>query len=179
MKRVLVLAITAMLVLAGCGSPAADEAGAVTITDQWVKATEEGAHMTGVFGKLSNNSRADIHVVAVTSDVTDRAELHEMVDQAGTPVMAEMPDGFIIPAGGTFELAPGGNHIMLMELMDIIEPGETVEFTLKFSDGATFTFKAEARVFTGANEEYQGDDGGGMSGGMGGHESPAEESPSR
>ena len=75
--------------------------------------------------------------------------------------MTEAEDGFVIPAGGEFVLEPGGNHLMLMELDAVIEPGEFVEFTLEFDGGGSLTFEAEARTYAGANEDYEGDDGSG------------------
>lgn len=135
--------------------------------DPWVKAATDGAMMTGAFGTLVNNTDEDIHVIAVSSPVTERSELHEMVDQGGTPVMAEMPDGFVVEAGSEFVLEPGGNHLMLMNLQDPIEAGEEVEFSLEFADGRTFSWIAPVRTYDGANEEYAGDEGEGH-GNMGG-----------
>lgn len=164
MKRAFAVVAAGLLALTGCSEvteagESAESGDFMSITDPWLKATEDGAHMTGVFGVLSNDSDEEIHLVTVTSPVTERVEYHEMVGEAGSMTMAEMPDGITIPAGEEFVLEPGGNHIMLMELMEPIEAGETVEFTLETEDGQTFTFEAEARTYAGANEEYEGDDG--------------------
>lgn len=172
MRRIVAVAAVALLGLTACGGDGGNQGdattgGPVTITDPWVKATEDGMHMTGAFGTLANTTGEDIHVVGVTSPVTDRAELHEMVDQGGTPVMAEMPDGFVVEAGSEFVLEPGGNHLMLMNLQDPIEAGEEVEFSLEFADGRTFSWIAPVRTYDGANEEYAGDEGEGH-GNMGG-----------
>ncbi|NCD19809.1 MAG: copper chaperone PCu(A)C [Actinobacteria bacterium] len=139
---------------ADAGSTATSEPGPadVAITDPWVKATD--TEMTGAFGILENNTDSPIHVVAVTSSVTDRNELHEMVMQDGAMVMVEMEDGFTIEPGTEFVLEPGGNHLMLMDLPTPIEAGENVEMTLEFEDGSTFSWIAPARTFAGANEEY-------------------------
>ena len=75
----------------------------------------------------------------------------------GAMVMQPKEGGFTIPAGATFELAPGGNHIMLMSLAAPIVAGDDVTFTLILGDGSVFTFTAPAKDFTGANEEYVGD----------------------
>lgn len=182
MKRTIpaLLALAAATALAGCTStvPTAETAAPQTtsastqaaaadpgpaevdITDPWVKATD--ADMTGAFGTLTNNTDAPLHVVAVSSTVTERSELHEMVSQDGTMMMAEMADGFVIEPGADFVLEPGGNHLMLMELTAPIEAGENVELTLEFEDGGTFSWVAPARTFAGANEEYveDGESGG-------------------
>lgn len=145
---------TASTAASDAGSSAASEPGLaeVAITDPWVKATD--TEMTGAFGTLENNTDVPIHVVAVSSSVTDRNELHEMVMQDGSMVMVEMEEGFVIEPGTAFVLEPGGNHLMLMDLAAPVEVGEDVELTLEFEDGGTFTWIAPARTFAGANEEY-------------------------
>lgn len=149
---------------ATASSPAATTEAApaeVDITDPWVKATD--TEMTGAFGTLTNNTGEPIHVVGVSSTVTERNELHEMVAQDGTMMMAEMADGFVIEAGADFVLEPGGNHLMLMDLTAPIEAGENVELTLEFENGGTFTWVAPVRTYAGANEEYVEDaESGGM-----------------
>lgn len=134
-------------------APSSDSA--VTVTDPWVKATEDS--MTAAFAQLTNNSDQDLHAVSATTDQSNRTELHEMISQGGETVMSEMPDGFTIPAGGTFTLEPGADHIMMMELASPIEAGQDVEITLEFSDGSSITWTAPARVYDGANESYDDD----------------------
>lgn len=143
---------------AACGAEAesgAAQADTVTIADPWVKAatTEEG--MTAAFGTFSNASDEDVTIVAVTTDVTDTAELHEMAtDEDGQMVMQEKEGGIVVPAGGSHELSPGGDHLMLLDLPESIEPGQDVRVTLTFSDDSTMSFTAPARSFAGANEDY-------------------------
>lgn len=157
---------------AACGTEAeagATQADTVTVADPWVKAatTEEG--MTAAFGTLSNASDEDVTVVSVTTDVTDIAELHEMAtDDDGQMVMREKEGGIVVPAGGSHELSPGGDHLMLLDLPAAIEPGQDVRITLTFSDDSTMSFTAPARSFAGANEDYDPEDDDGS--GQGGHE---------
>jgi hypothetical protein len=42
---------------------------------------------------------------------------------------------FEVPAGGTFELKPGGAHLMLMELKGPLKKGERVPLTLRLEKG--------------------------------------------
>ena len=129
----------------------------IVIEDPWIKATDE--MMTGAFGTLRNDTDRDVHAVSATSPLTDRVEIHEILSQGTTPVMSEMPDGFLIPAGGTYVLEPGGAHVMLMMLAAPIEAGEDVEITLHFEDGTSLTWEAPARTYSGAGEAYMGDEG--------------------
>ena len=156
----LLLAVTALATAAGCSSsdaaaPAASQSGAaaaLSVTDPWVKATDSG--MTGVFGTLVNSSDRDVRIVSAATQ-SSRMELHEMaMGDDGQMVMRPKKDGFLVPARGTHVLAPGGDHMMVMDLATPIKPGDDLQVTLTADDGSTVTFAAAARSFSGANENY-------------------------
>ncbi|PPG30353.1 copper chaperone PCu(A)C [Rathayibacter sp. AY2B9] len=159
------LSAAALLALTGCsagasGSPSAEVAPAATevsITDGWVKAADSG--MSAAFGELENSGTQDVTVVSATSAASSELELHETVaNESGEMVMRAKESGFTIPAGGSLELAPGGNHIMLMDLAAPIVAGDEVTVTLTFSDDSTTEFTVPARDYAGANEDYEGGD---------------------
>lgn len=154
-----------VILLAGCASatpPATPTnltkaADVVTMTDAWVKSSEEDT--SAAFGFLENNSDANVNVVSVTTDAAGMPELHETVtNESGEMVMRPVEGGFVIPAGGKLELAPGGNHIMLMDLTDNLDAGEEVTIELTFSDDSSFAFTAPVKDYAGANETYEGGD---------------------
>ena len=133
---------------------AADPAGSLIFADGWVRTTiDEDA--TAVFGTLVNNSDADIRVVGGENDLAGLVELHEVVDDgAGGMTMQEKDDGFVVPSGGTHELTPGGDHLMLMELTDPIGTGQEVVIRLALDDGTTEEITAYGRAFEGGDEDY-------------------------
>lgn len=139
-------------------SPAA-AAEPLAVTDPWARAMEEGAMMTGVFGEVTNTTDDEVQIVEAESPRAGDMELHETVeDGTGATVMQEREGGFTIPAGEALELVPGGDHLMLMDVEEPIEPGEEVEITLELSDGQVQTMTAVARDFAGGNETYEGTD---------------------
>ncbi|MBM2614255.1 copper chaperone PCu(A)C [Actinoplanes sp. LDG1-06] len=149
--------------LAGCGgsdsasggtpAPATSSSAAtLTIKDPWVKAGPAG-EMTAAFGTLVNDTGADVTITAAESPASP-LELHEMTMKDGKMVMQPKEGGFVIKANGTHELAPGGDHLMLMKPAKAIEPGDEVTFTLKLADGSTVPFTAIAKPFVGAQESY-------------------------
>ena len=157
--------LAATLGLAGCGGdgaasgstpgPAASataSAAALTVKDPWVKAGPAG-EMTAAFGVLTNGTGADITVVSAESTVSPM-ELHEMTMKDGKMVMQPKEGGFVIKAGGTHELSPGGDHLMLMKPAKAIEAGDEVPFTLQLAGGGTVAFSAIAKPFAGAGESY-------------------------
>ena len=132
-----------------------DEAAkTVTVSDQWAKSADSG--MTAVFGTLKNSGHEAARLVSATSPVASTVELHEVVTEAGgSSTMRPKDGGFVIPAGGSHALVPGGDHLMLMDLKQPLAVGSDVNITVKFEDGSTLPFTAQVRDFRGAGEDYQ------------------------
>ena len=155
-------AVLAAVALTGCGSSdSADSAAAtplptaaaVSFDEAWVKAADTG--MTAGFGVLANSSDEDITLVSAASPAAPRMELHEMAMTDSGMVMRQKEGGFVVPAGESLTLEPGGLHLMFMGLTTPIKAGDEVPITLTFDDGSTLTVMPVAKPFTGANEEYQ------------------------
>ncbi len=165
-RLVAVPALCAALALTGCGgteaasptaagepaaSASAVTATALTVRDPWVKAADSG--MTAAFATLVNNTGADVTIESATSPASP-LELHTMVMKDGAMVMQPKEGGFVIKAGGTHELSPGGDHLMLMQPTAAIKAGDEVTFTLNLVGGGTVDFTAVAKPFVGAQESY-------------------------
>jgi copper(I)-binding protein len=152
--------------LAGCGSnvdtaggtaptagpSAPSTATTLTVKDPWVKAAPAGT-MTAAFGILVNDTGTDITIVGAESPASPM-ELHEMTMKDGKMLMRPKQGGFVIKAGSTHELGPGGDHLMLMKPGAAIEAGDEVTFTLKLAGGGTVPFTAIVKPFAGAGESY-------------------------
>jgi copper(I)-binding protein len=165
-RRVVVTALGSALAvsgLAGCGesassartatpAPSSAPAQDLAVRDPWVKAGAAGV-MTAAFGTLVNNTGADVTITGVTSPASPM-ELHEMAMKDGEMVMRPKAGGLTLKAGGTHELAPGGDHLMLMKPAAAIKPGDEVQFTLELAGGGTVAFTAVAKPFAGAQESY-------------------------
>ncbi|MFG1948291.1 copper chaperone PCu(A)C [Nonomuraea sp. NPDC048826] len=165
--RYTLLVTTTAVLLAGCGTtatPAATpaaapaptasvQAPALTITDPWVKAVEKG--MTAAFGTLVNHTDRPITVVGAASPLSPEMELHEVVASDNKMVMRPKQGGIVVPARGSHELKPGGDHIMLMGVTEEVRPGAEIPFTLTVEGGPALEFTAVGKDFAGAKEDYQ------------------------
>lgn len=130
----------------------ATAADSVTVADSWVRATDKD--MSAVFGILENGSDTDAVVVSAESDLATM-ELHEVVEEDGEMVMQEVPGGFTIPADGSRELKPGGDHLMLLGLTDPIVAGDEITVAIEFEDGSELEFTTVAKEFEGGDEDYE------------------------
>jgi hypothetical protein len=144
-------AVGAATTSSGAGSTPAAVAGP-TLKDGWVKSAPTG--MTAIFGTLDNPTDQVITVVSGASPVASMVELHEVAMVGGAMKMRPKAGGFVIPAHGSHELTPGGDHIMLMGLKQAVKAGDPVTATLTVTGGATVTVSAIGKDFAAGNETY-------------------------
>jgi copper(I)-binding protein len=112
--------------------------------------------MTAVFGTFSTTGPAPVTVLSAQTSASQRTELHEVVmGEGGTMTMRPKDDGFAIEPGTPHLLAPGGDHLMIMDLASPIRAGDQVDVTLVLSDGSTTHFTALAKETSGGEENYE------------------------
>lgn len=101
----------------------------VSVEQPWTRATPPGARIAAGYMELRSAGVAD-RVVGAFSPVAGRVEMHVTLRDGDVMRMREVR--FIeVPAGGTFELKPGGAHLMLVDLRRPLKKGEKVPLTLK------------------------------------------------
>jgi len=125
----------AALMLALFAVPAAaDEvkAGDLVITQAWSRATPGGAKIAGGYLTIENKGAAPDRLMGGAGDVAAKIEVHEMATKDGVMTMRPLDKGLAIEPGKTVKLAPGGYHLMLMDLKGPLKQGDKVPLTLEF-----------------------------------------------
>jgi copper(I)-binding protein len=177
------LAMAAVLVLAACGGddasgapgstlpPTASETTEVVSSvpaeepefeelvalDAWVRPPAAGQTMAAGYVTFVNPNEFDVSIVDVSANVGP-AELHETVsDDDGVMRMQHRPDGFVVAAGGELVFAPGGAHVMFMDL-DPLEFAliDSVELVFDVGSHGTMSVVAEVRRDVGADDGHHG-----------------------
>lgn len=124
-------ALAAGLGLAALPALAMD--GPIMVMDPYARVSSPVAKSGAAFMQIMNRSDTDDRLVSATSPAAARVELHTHVDDGnGVMLMREVEDGFTIPAGETYALQRGGDHVMFMGLTDSWSHGDTVPVTLVF-----------------------------------------------
>ena len=157
--------VVAGLLLAACGSDDDESSGdessgetVLTMTDAWSREPAEGQTSTAVYGVLSNSGDTDVTVVGATSSVTDRVELHEVLEEDGMMRMQEREEGFVVPAGGEFVFEPGGPHVMMLDIDPATYP-DPVDVELTFDGADALSFTAAIRALDGDMDDMDGMEG--------------------
>ncbi len=103
----------------------------VTVGEPWVRATVAAQKATGAFMTLT--SVQPVKLVGVSSPAAGAVEVHEMKMVDDMMKMRQM-QSLDLPSGQPVKLAPGGYHLMLLELKQPLKDGDKVPLTLEFED---------------------------------------------
>lgn len=107
-------------------------AGELHLDHPWSRETPLGASVAGGYLVIRNDGAHSDRLVAVSSEIAARGEIHEMAVRDGVMTMRPLPDGLEIPAGGTVRLEPGSFHVMFIGLKRQPRDGETFPAELVF-----------------------------------------------
>lgn len=133
------------------------KAGDLVISQAWARATPGGAKTGGGYLTIENKGSAPDKLVGASADVAGKVEVHEMTMNKGVMTMRPLESGLTIDPGKTVKLAPGGFHLMMMDLKSPLKQGEKLPVTLQFEKAGKVAVTLDVQG-VGA----QGPSGGGM-----------------
>jgi len=108
-------------------------AGDIMVQDAYARSSTPSSVTGAAFFVLMNHGDTDDRLIAATSDIAKRAELHTHNEDAnGVMRMMEIDGGIAVPAGEMRALKRGGDHVMLMGLTRPLVQGEEIAVTLTF-----------------------------------------------
>ncbi|KUP97142.1 copper chaperone PCu(A)C [Thermobifida cellulosilytica] len=170
-QALLALGAAAVLALSGCGGQAADqhaqpshgaaehaetpakgsaEAGDLTVADAWLAEPAQPS-MTAGYLTVTNHGDEDVALTGAATSLSDRTELHTVeTTESGASRMTPV-DAIPVPAGATVELASGGFHLMVLDMANPPEVGDTATITLTFDNGETVQVDAPVLERTGGH----------------------------
>ena len=117
----------AVVVAALSAVPACAEdikAGDLLISQAWSRATPNGAKIAGGYLTIENKGTTPDRLVGGSADIAGKVEVHEMSTTNGVMTMRPLDKGLAIEPGKTVKLAPGGYHLMIMDLKGPLKQGE-------------------------------------------------------
>ena len=168
-----VVVIAAALVASACGGD--DGSAGVEVSGAWARTSPMMADAGAAYMTIESDEPISIVSVSAPADVAGVAELHETVpvdgshddstddamddevmdddamdddamdepmDQAMTMQQVSSID---VPAGGSVSLEPGGLHVMMLDLPDPLELGETFDLVLTTATGEEIIVAIEVR----------------------------------
>lgn len=113
----------------------------ITIEEPWTRATPPGAKIGAGYMKIKSTT-AD-RLVGASSPAAAKVELH-VTEKKGDVLRMREVKAYEIK--GTFELAPGGAHLMLVDLKAPLKEGTKVPLTLRFEKAGEVKVELQVRA---------------------------------
>lgn len=159
MSKLVRTVVTAVLVVVATSALAhnADIDG-LKIIEPWTRATPPNAKVGGGYLTLTNTGVRSDRLLDGSSEIAARVEVHKMEMKDGIMTMRPVPRGVPIQPGATVRLAPGGYHLMLMDLKRPIVEGEMIPVKLRFEQAGVVNVEFVAGPFGSTASAHQSQD---------------------
>ena len=122
----------------------AEQQSDIVLDNVWVRALPPTQTNTAAYLTISNRGEQAITVTGASTSLAGTVEIHTTREIDGYMRMEQLQD-LSVPAGQSAQLAPGGTHLMLMELATMPAPGETVRLCLELATGDAICTEADVR----------------------------------
>lgn len=119
-------------------------ASPMKIDDAWARATAPGAKVGAGYMRITSGGTAD-RLVGASTPAAAKVELH-VTEKKGDVMRMREVKAYDVPAKGSFELAPGGAHLMLVDLKAPLKEGAKVPLTLRFEKAGEVKVELEVRA---------------------------------
>ena len=125
----------------------------VALEDAWVRALPPMQPNTAAYLTVQNTSAATIVVNSASASIAGRVEIHTTREVDGMMRMEQLQQVTIGP-GQQLAFAPGGMHLMLLDLKRMPVPEEEVELCLQLASGEEACTVATARKAGPASHQH-------------------------
>jgi len=147
MKRLIVLGLIMIALMAGCGGGegmGGSDGGGNLVVENVMGNLALPMPNGAVYMTITNGTAGDDALIDAAVPGCNAVELHEMVMEDDVMVMRQMEGNRIpVPAGETVMLQRGGLHVMCIGKAAEFAVGESVPVTLTFEKAGTMEVTAE------------------------------------
>lgn len=111
-------------------------AAPIEITHGYVRETIPGTTISAAYMEIKNTTNKPIQLLSVSSNVSQRIELHEHSMSDGMMKMRQV-DSILVPANDRVVLQPSGFHVMIFDLHTPLKQGQELAFLFTFDEQLT------------------------------------------
>ena len=113
--------------------------GTLEIHKPWARFSSHSLpeDFAGAFLSIANKGTDDDRLVAASSPLAERVELHGIRVAGADIEMRPLDNGVALPAGATMVLKPRGYHLLLQGVKEPLAKGSTLPITLTFEKAGT------------------------------------------
>ena len=124
--RSLPILLGLVVILSACSS----KAGEIEVKDAWARPADAGGN-SAVYFEIVNDGPEEF-LLSASSRIAEKTEVHKTVIQGDGTAKMEQQSSVEIPRGEEVIFAPGGLHVMLIDLGESLAVGDQFDLTLNF-----------------------------------------------
>jgi copper(I)-binding protein len=128
------------------GAAFADRSSAIQVCRPWAWATWKGARTGAAYVTIVNRGSNGDRLVSVKSPVARRAQIH-LHAMAANVMRHRIMELIDVLSGQTITFAPGGLHVMLIDLAAPLEIGAKFPLILKFEHAGSVAVNVVVQPF--------------------------------
>jgi copper(I)-binding protein len=119
--------------------------GHIQVTRLRAPPTPPTSGVAAVYLWISNGGSKADSLVAISSPIAAKAEMHSSTTAHGVMLMRPV-EAVVIPPGATIKIEPGALHLMLQGLQHPLEPGAAFSLTLEFRDAGMLVVQVPVKA---------------------------------
>ncbi|WP_172424300.1 copper chaperone PCu(A)C [Vandammella animalimorsus] len=120
------------------------------------RASRPGVLNSSAYFAVTNHGQQADRLVSASSPVAERTELHDMKIENDVMRMFQV-EGIELPAGQSLTLGQGNKlHVMLMQLKQPLQAGQTIALTLQFEQAGTIDIQVPVKEHKIGGHEHHG-----------------------
>jgi copper(I)-binding protein len=134
-------------VVAPSGARAMDySVGSLKITAPWSRATPAGSKTGAGYMVVRNEGAEADRLVSAETPAARRVEMHATSMKDGVMSMRQISGGIVIAPGQEVMLAPGGQHMMFIDIKAPLKQGDKIPVTLRFEKAGKVDVELEVQA---------------------------------
>lgn len=119
--------------------------GKIEVTGAWARPGARGQN-SAAYLTLTNGTASVDTLLGASSSVSQKAQVHESYEDDSGKTGMRPAGNLIIDSGDKLNIAPGGYHIMLMNLKKDIAVGDSLDLTLNFQHAGQKTVRIPVKI---------------------------------
>ena len=119
-----------------------------------LKINSERSKVGAGYMKIINNSTSDIYFSKISSEISERLEIHEIIEENNTYKMRPVENALLIPSGGEIIFKSKSYHAMFYNFNSTLNNNDYIDATLYFNNKLTIPVKFKVIIKNNSNHEH-------------------------
>ena len=117
-----------------------------------LKISKNSTKVGAGYFEIFNNLEKEIYLLGIESKISNKQEIHEIIEENNIFKMRALTKGLLIKPGSSIKFKPKSYHIMFFKFNQILKSDQMVDAKLKFNDN--FILPIKFKVVTNSSKSH-------------------------